>query len=226
MSHGGDLYELSGGVPNEPSFDIAVRGYKKDQVDHYVHGLETEVAALGAERDEAYAQLHALAAQVHQLQNELTEQRRRGAGRVPVDQVSFRHLGPRVEQMLAIAEDEAEAIKARALASIEQQRVEARRILHDAKNQHDQAVRDFEAALAVRRAEEERAAAGRRSELDAEIARGREYVAQQRSEADTSLANARQEAEGIVGHARQEGEGIVGHARQEGDGIVGHARQE
>ena len=33
MSHDGDLYYLSWGVPSEPNFDIALRGYKKDQVD-------------------------------------------------------------------------------------------------------------------------------------------------------------------------------------------------
>jgi hypothetical protein len=58
MSRGGNLYKLSGGVPSEPNFDIALRGYKKDQVDSFIHGLETELAALAAERDHAYAQLH------------------------------------------------------------------------------------------------------------------------------------------------------------------------
>lgn len=79
MSHGGNLYKLSGGAPSEPSFDIALRGYKKDQVDSFIHNLELELAALSAERDEAYAQLHALAAQVNQLHTELADLRRRGA---------------------------------------------------------------------------------------------------------------------------------------------------
>jgi hypothetical protein len=76
MSYGGNLYKLSGGEPSEPDFDIALRGYKKDQVDSFIHNLETENAALAAERDEAYAQLHALAARVQQLETEL---RRRDA---------------------------------------------------------------------------------------------------------------------------------------------------
>ena len=33
MSHDGDLYYFSGGVPSEPNFDIALREYEKDQVD-------------------------------------------------------------------------------------------------------------------------------------------------------------------------------------------------
>lgn len=83
MSHGGNLYRLSGGVPPEPDFDIALRGYKKDQVDSFIHGLEAEIAALAAERDEAYAQLHALAAEVRQMETELTELRRLTANNDP-----------------------------------------------------------------------------------------------------------------------------------------------
>ena len=74
MSQGGNLYKLSGGVPSEPNFDIALRGYKKDQVDSFIRNLETELAALAAERDHAYAQLHALAVQVNQMQTELRQQ--------------------------------------------------------------------------------------------------------------------------------------------------------
>ncbi|HEX7836180.1 MAG TPA: hypothetical protein VF469_01890, partial [Kofleriaceae bacterium] len=231
MSHGGDLYMLSGGVPSEPNFDIAVRGYKKDQVDSYIHNLETENAALAAERDEAFAQLHALAAQVHQMQTELTELRRRGANSVPLEQISFRHLGAPIERIFAMAEDEAEAIKARALASIDHQRAEAERLLADAHKQHDQAVRDFEAALSVRRADEERAAAGRRAELNAEIAKGREYAGQIRSEADSVLTGARQEAEAVLGKARQEAQKIaeasaahVEQTKAETEAYVAHHR--
>jgi hypothetical protein len=80
MSHGGHLYGLSGGVPPEPSFDIAVRGYKKDQVNSFIHSLATEIGALAAERDDAYAQLHALVAQMHRMETEL---RRLGANSGP-----------------------------------------------------------------------------------------------------------------------------------------------
>jgi len=48
MSHGGDLDSVSGGIASEPNFDTALRGYKRDQVDTFVHGLETENAALAA----------------------------------------------------------------------------------------------------------------------------------------------------------------------------------
>jgi len=82
MPHGGNLY-LSGEAPTKPDFDIALRGYKKDQVDSFIHNLETEIAALSAERDHTYAQLHALAAQVNEMETELTELRRLGANSHP-----------------------------------------------------------------------------------------------------------------------------------------------
>src|SRR5262249_53751117 len=137
MAQGGDLFALSGGIPSEPNFDIAVRGYKRDQVDGYIQSLESDIAALAAEREDAYTQVQALAAQVHQLQQELHEQRMRGTVGTVVasSQVSFRHLGPRVEQILALAEEQAEAIKADAVTSVRDQRVEADRILADAHNQ-------------------------------------------------------------------------------------------
>ena len=160
MSPGGDLFALSGGVATEPSFEIAIRGYDRKQVNQYVTNVEAEVAALAAEREQAYAQIQALAAQVEQLELELNDLRHRVASTGPT---SFRHLGPRVEQILALAEDQAEAIKANAIQEIADQRGEADRILESARMQAAEALRDFELALAARRAEEHR--------IDAELVR-------------------------------------------------------
>ena len=64
MAHGGDLFALGADIPSERNFELAFRGYKPDQVDKCIRLLETENAALAAERDEAYAQAQALAAQL------------------------------------------------------------------------------------------------------------------------------------------------------------------
>src|SRR5205807_4650986 len=114
MAHGGDLFALGDGVPSEQNFEIAFRGYKQDQVDNFVRLLETDLGTVSAERDEAYAQLQALTAQIHQLQLELVEARqRRGSGPTTVTtNVSFRHLGDRVTHILTLAEEQAEAIRA------------------------------------------------------------------------------------------------------------------
>ncbi len=90
MSHGGDIFALGEGVASEPSFDVALRGYDKRQVDRYVTQVESDIANLAAERDQTFAQLQALAGQVQQLQTELADAHRRA---VP-SRVSFRHRAP------------------------------------------------------------------------------------------------------------------------------------
>src|SRR5256886_10492715 len=127
MAHGGDLFALGDGVSSEPNFEIAFRGYDKTQVDKYLRVLEAENATLATERDEAYGQLQALAAQVQQLQVELVEARKRTSSSTTVvtTNVSFRHLGPRVEQLPAMAEDPPESTKSAAVDSIAAARARA-----------------------------------------------------------------------------------------------------
>ena len=132
MSHGGDLFDLDRGDPSEPLFDLAWRGYAKSQVDKELARADAIVAAITAERDEAYAQIQLLAGQVHQLQMQLADMRRKTAADATV---SFRHLGPRVEQILTLAEEQAEAIHAGAIQDIAAQRAEAERILTEARAQ-------------------------------------------------------------------------------------------
>src|SRR5262245_66259505 len=103
MSHGGDLFALGDGVASEPSFDVSFKGYDKRQVDRYVTQVESELATLAAERDQAIAQMQALAGQVQQLQVELTDLTRRA---VP-SRVSFRNLDGRVGEVRGLAGDQA-----------------------------------------------------------------------------------------------------------------------
>src|SRR6185503_4351280 len=142
MSHG-ELLGLGGGVRSEPDFDTAIRGYLKPQVDKWVDNAANDIAVLTAERDEAFIQIQALAAQVQELQMELADLRR---NTTHVGQVSFRHLGPRVEQILALAEDQAEAIRAGAVQEIADRRAEAEHILAAARERAARANQDFEIA--------------------------------------------------------------------------------
>src|ERR1043165_3090247 len=103
MSHGAEIFGLGGDSATEPSFETALRGYEKKQVERYVSRAENEIATLAAEREDAYRKNDALNAQVERLQQELTQLRRHG-GIGP--EVSFRHLGPRVEQILTLAEEQ------------------------------------------------------------------------------------------------------------------------
>ena len=57
MSQRGELFVLAEGVSTEASFEVAVRGYHKKQVDKYVAQVEAEIATLSAEREQALAQI-------------------------------------------------------------------------------------------------------------------------------------------------------------------------
>src|SRR5687767_15858260 len=101
MSSAPDAFPF--GTPSEPTFELAFRGYEKRQVDRYVQQVEAELAALAAERDEIYGQVALLNQHVQHLQQELASTRRY----VPTgENLSYRHLGPKVEQILALAEDQ------------------------------------------------------------------------------------------------------------------------
>ena len=126
-SDGGELFALGAGAATEPAFETALRGYDKRQVDRYVAQAEHDITTLAAEREQAYAQIHALATQVEQLQIDLSTASRREPE--TIETVRFRHLGPRVEQILALAEDQADAIRASATDDIDARRAEADRIL-------------------------------------------------------------------------------------------------
>src|SRR5690554_3180221 len=116
MSHSGDILALGQGGATEASFDTALWGYRRPHVDAYVAQAESMIAALEEEREQAYAQIRALTAQVKHLRTELE----RLARRPPVpDRVSFRHLGPYVEQILTMAEEQAELIRANAARDLE-----------------------------------------------------------------------------------------------------------
>src|SRR5439155_5843140 len=184
MSHGGDLFDLDHGNSMESAFDVVLRGYPKGQVDKALARVDAIVAAITAERDEAYGQIQALAAQVHEVQMQLAGLRRKTAADA---MVSFRHLGPRVEQILTLAEEQAEAIRASAIQDIAAQRTEAERVLTEARAQSHQATRDFEIALAARRHEEEQATAQRRAAVQGEIAQAQEYAGRLRREAESMV---------------------------------------
>ena len=139
MSHGGEIFGLGGDSASEPSFETALRGYEKKQVERYVARAENEIAALAGEREQAYTQIQAMSQQIERLQQEAAQARRQsGLG----TEVSFRHLGPRVEQILALAEEQAEAIKASATDDIAARLAEAERIRAEAVKHAHEVIRE------------------------------------------------------------------------------------
>lgn len=192
MSHSGDILSLGQGGATEASFEAVLWGFDKKQVNKYVAQVEAEIAALEEEREQAHAQVQALTAQVEHLRAELARLARRP---VAPDRVSFRHLGPYVERLLTTAEEQAEAIRTGAQREIDERRAELDRLLAEAREKTEEASRDFELALAARRAEQARIDEEKRAELAAEVAAARDEAQRMRDHAGELVADAEREAE-------------------------------
>jgi len=180
------------GNPSEPAFETALRGYEKKQVERYVQTVEAEVAALVAEREELYGQIGLLNQHIQQLQHEMNS--RRLATPAAGGDVSYRHLGARAEQILALAEEQAAEIRERVSRELAEREAVLNRTRAELDVKAADAVRNFETALAARKAEEEAAAAKRRSDLEAEITAAKEYAARVRSDVDALYTAALQES--------------------------------
>src|SRR5690606_19114630 len=115
-------------LSSRPSFELALRGYDKRQVDQYISQKDREISALVAERDRALGQIQNLAAQLLQLQGELNELRQR-----PVDRASLRDLGPTVDQIVALAEKQGQEITEQANQRAAECQAEAEKLLAEAR---------------------------------------------------------------------------------------------
>ena len=93
MSTGEESYASRDDGTSRPSFELALRGYDKRQVDRYVEQMDGALSTLTADRAQAAGQIQGLTTHIQRLQAELTELRQRPA---QVDRASFRDLGPMV----------------------------------------------------------------------------------------------------------------------------------
>jgi cell division septum initiation protein DivIVA len=209
MSRAGSIRALSDNVSTERSFEVVFWGYSRRDVDQYVIHLESQLATLVAERQEVQAQVRTLTGQLTAVQMELIELRRQpGAG----DKATFRHLGPRVEHILAEAEAQAEQIRAQAIADIAADRARTAELVAQAREAKERGAQDLEVLLSQRRAEEAREAARRMEAATAEVTKAQEYAQRLRAEADAVLGAAVSEAQRVNDTALAE----VEHIRLEG----------
>ena len=180
------------GAPTEPTFELALRGYEKRQVDRYVQQVEAEVAALTAEREELYAQINVLNQHVQQMQQEVANARRLMT--TPGEGLTYRHLGARAEQILALAEEQAAEIRDRVTRELAEKEAALARTRAELDARAKDAANNFEQLLASRRAEEEQAATKRREALAAEVETAKAYAARVRSDVDALYTAALQES--------------------------------
>jgi cell division septum initiation protein DivIVA len=126
MSQGEKLFDRLEDMTSRPSFESALRGYDRRQVDQYVSQAATEISKLADDRELAFGQIQNLAVQLQRLQAELAELRQRPP---QLDRASFRHLGPMVDQILALAEKQADAIINAAAQRAAEHQAEAEKVL-------------------------------------------------------------------------------------------------
>ncbi|HKD98634.1 MAG TPA: hypothetical protein VKB69_13725, partial [Micromonosporaceae bacterium] len=227
MSHGGEMFVGDAAVSNL-GFATSLRGFDKREVAAYVQHAEMEIAALTAERDEAIRQAQALAMEAEHLRSALDQIQR---ARMHPPAATFADLGPRVEHIIALAEEQAASIIKGAESSIVALRAEAERLLAEAQAERSSATRDLETVLATRRRDEDKAATARREAAQAEFNAAQQYVAKVRAEIDAQSNAAQEHARRTVGDAMAQAERTLAEAtaaaaarRTETDAHVAHQR--
>jgi cell division septum initiation protein DivIVA len=189
---------LSTAMPTEPTFTVMFRGYNRREVDQYAQLAESQLAAAVNERQELAARVQNLADQLAQANTELVELRRRPG---PNDKLNFRHLGPRVEQILAEAERQADAVRMAAVDGVAQERDRLKADLAKSREDHERSVREFENSMQTRRSEEEKAITKRLEAVRTEVSDAQAHASRLRSEADLALAAAQSEAQRVTAAA-------------------------
>src|SRR6266496_1116781 len=160
------------------TFDVALRGYDREQVDQHLVEVRSDFDSVLSERDE-------LAVRVRQLQQRLEDLHLSTADEEPADELpvsSLTGFGARVEKILRLAEDEATALREETRHDVEQERADAQKQLS-----------------AIREATEKEAGAHRRKveqEAAGMLDRTRQEAARLRAEAEAHAAATREEASG------------------------------
>ena len=201
-------------IVSRPSFEAALRGYDRSEVDQYTARVQHDLARLVADRDRANAEIKDLKTLVQQLRTEVTELQGRP---IQIDRAAFSDLGPMVEQMLTLAEKQAAAIVGpRHAAGGGTREAEAEQVLNEARERVEQMTRDLETQLIQRRKTADKAHDDYKAAADAELAKIRQEVERVRAKADTD-----REQRGAGGQAPRGAERETCRARQGGGPCTG-----
>jgi DivIVA domain-containing protein len=171
--------DASGSVP----FDVALRGYDRDQVDAHLASLESEFSGALIERDR-------LAERVKQLEARVEELHLQPGDEKPADQAAsaLNGFGARIEKIMRVAGEEAGAVRQEAKEEIDRERAEARK------------------KIAAQQAAAEKDAAAHQQKVQAEstglLEKARQEAARVRADADAQAAATREEASGHLESVR------------------------
>ena len=195
---------------NQPlvPFDVALRGYDRDQVDAHLTSIDSEFSNVLAERDRLAQRVQALEGRVEELHLQTNADIQAAADKAPVS--SLTGFGNRIEKILRLAEDESLALREETRSDIEQDRNEAAKqvsAIRQAAEKDALAHRrkiEQEATLILERANQEAArvqaeaqtqAAATREEASGHLEAVRAKAAQAAADFETALAKRRQKAE-------------------------------
>jgi colicin import membrane protein len=226
-------------VPLRTDFDQVWRGYDRDQVQFYVHGVEAEMRLLAADRDAAVGRAEELARQLEAARSQIRELSER------VDRISRSPIEPaalteRLRRTVELAQAEADEITARARAAADNSWATAREAADRLRRRHERLVGEIDARRQemeaehrelMRRAQQRvetmaRRAEQRRHDLDEQSAQLREQV-----EADFQLAmtarrvEARRELAEQRAEAQREAQRLVKEATEHANQIVTDAQR-
>ncbi len=191
-------------APVNPSFEIVLRGFDRQQVIDHVNALKSRVATIGAERDTALQRNVDLTEQLDHLRREAAEaatqvDRMRREAADAATQVDRLQRSPltaataRIQRMLQMAEDEAAELQVSAEQEItslrESARAEAARLLHETAEQCEHL--DAESTSRRAAAEAESTARCRQAEVESDR---RRRAAEQQAEHDIASRQAETEA--------------------------------
>ena len=196
---------------DEVTFPLAVRGYDRRHIDHYLAGQRHALQQLQAERDQLGSRLQqaerraeTAAAENGRLRGELSTRGSSGEG-----------YGARAEKLLRLAESEASQMRANAsretVALIEQARVQAELHRHET-----------EQAVIARSRELEQNLRRRALELDERAERSSEQIASDRAESERLRGAVAEAATKLRDEAEAEAELVKARARAE----AGRTREE
>jgi len=187
-------------------FDVALRGYDRDQVDAHLASIESEFATALTERDRLADRVKHLEARIEELHLHPGE----ADGEVNRSGSALTGFGARVEKIMRIAEEEATSVREETRAEIERERLEASKkvgAIRQAAEKDAAAHRrkvEQEAALLLERARQEAArvraeaeahAGAVREEASGHLEAVRARAAQAAADFETALAKRRQKAE-------------------------------
>jgi hypothetical protein len=203
-----DTLPLMSELETAPSFRIAFRGYDAREVDRWTKVMEAKVEAARVAHRELAADVRSLADQLDRAHEELAVLRRRPS---VDDKVGFRHLGPRVEQILAEAHAEADEIVRSANASAQELRQHTEEQLRTTREMHARAVAEYEAHRRWLQEEELRWSRLLRSRKEA-ADRADEYRVRVRRDAEELLETATAQHERVVAAALARTEHLLNEA--------------